>query len=63
MSGVDRAIADQAEAWFVKLIEKKLAAGEGLFAYEMAVDSEVEAESMRDFGYSRGPCTPRSQLR
>ena len=63
MSGRDESIASQAEAWLIKLIERKLDAGEELLAYEMAVDSEVEAQSMRDFGYSRGPCKPRMPRR
>jgi len=59
---LDRAIDSQAEAWLVALIKAKLDAGSDA-AYRSQVESELEAETMRDFGYPRGPCTPRSMQR
>jgi len=53
---------EDADTWLTKIIKEKLDAGSDR-SYAEAVDSEVEAESMRDFGYSRGPCAARSVQR
>jgi len=54
MSPLERAEESQAKAWLDKLVDRMFAA---------AADSEVDHESMRDFGYPRGPCTPRSKAK
>lgn len=59
MSPHDKAATGQAEAWLTKLIQKKLDAGSDQ-AYESQLADEWEAETLRDFGNTRGPCTPRT---
>jgi hypothetical protein len=59
MSPLDRAQLGQAEAWLTQLIQKKLDAGSDQ-AYADQLADEWEAESLRNFGNTRGPCTPRS---
>ena len=62
MSPFERAQLSQAEAWLAQLIEKKLDAGSDE-NYQSQLAEEWDAEEMRDFGNTRGPCTPRTVQR
>ena len=62
MSPLDRAQLAQAEAWLAKLIQKKLDAGSDE-AYQSQLANEWNDEDLRDFGNTRGPCTPRTVQR
>jgi hypothetical protein len=59
VSPLDRAQLSQAEAHLVKIIQAKLEAGTDE-AYQSQLTGEWEDEDLRDFGNTRGPCTPRS---
>lgn len=61
MSPLDRAAASQAERRFDELVEAAAEKGLPYFEADHEWEPDVEAEWMRDFGHTRGPCKPRAR--
>ena len=61
MTPTERGALSQAERRFDELVEQ--AAAKGLLYRETDAEWESEVESLRDFGNTRGPCTPRTMPR